>query len=65
MSEEFFTGVDQIKYEGPDSTNPLAFRHYDENKVVLGKSMKEHLRFAICYWHTFCWPGSDVFGDGT
>jgi xylose isomerase len=65
MSEEFFTGVEQIKYEGPDSTNPLAFLHYDENKMVLGKSMKDHLRFAICYWHTFCWPGSDVFGDGT
>ena len=62
---EFFNGVGKIKYEGPDSTNPLAFRFYDENKVVLGKTMTEHLRFAICYWHTLCWPGSDVFGDGT
>ena len=62
---EFFTGVDQIQYEGPDSTNPLAFRHYDADKVVLGKTMKEHLRPAICWWHTLCWPGSDVFGDGT
>lgn len=62
---EFFENVDKIKYEGSETTNPLAFRHYDKNKMILGKSMKDHLRFAACYWHNFCWPGSDVFGAGT
>ncbi|WP_394494790.1 xylose isomerase [Shewanella sp. ENK2] len=62
---EFFSGVNKIKYEGPESTNPLAFRYYDENKVVLGKTMKEHLRFAACYWHNFCWNGFDIFGANT
>lgn len=65
MSEQFFSNVSKIKYEGENSTNPFAFRYYDENKVVLGKTMKEHLRFAACYWHNFCWPGSDIFGGGT
>lgn len=62
---QFFENVDKIQFEGPDSTNPLAFRYYDENQVVLGKTMKEHLRFAACYWHNFCWAGSDIFGAGT
>lgn len=62
---EFFNNVSKIAYEGEQSTNPLAFRYYDENRVVLGKTMKEHLRFAACYWHNFCWPGSDIFGAGT
>ncbi|MFP6582251.1 MAG: xylose isomerase [Candidatus Hydrogenedentota bacterium] len=62
---EFFEGINKINYEGPESTNPLAFRYYDANKVVAGKTMQEHLRPAICWWHTLCWPGSDVFGDGT
>lgn len=62
---DFFKDIDSIKFEGPNSTNPLAFRHYDADKMILGKSMKEHLRFAACYWHNFCWPGSDVFGAGT
>ncbi|TLU66714.1 xylose isomerase [Thalassotalea litorea] len=65
MSENFFTNVEKIQYEGENSTNPLAFRYYDENRIVMGKSMKEHLRFAACYWHNFCWPGSDIFGAGT
>jgi len=65
MSEQFFKNVSKIKFEGADSTNPLAFRYYDENQVVLGKTMKEHLRFAACYWHNFCWAGSDIFGAGT
>ena len=65
MSEQFFPNVDKIKFEGADSTNPLAYRYYDENQVVLGKTMKEHLRFAVCYWHNFCWAGSDIFGAGT
>ncbi|SHG87582.1 xylose isomerase [Ferrimonas marina] len=54
-----------IQFEGPESDNPLAFRHYNANEVVLGKTMKEHLRFGACYWHNFCWNGFDVFGEGT
>lgn len=61
----YFPGVDKIRYEGPASDSPLAFRHYDADKLVLGKPMREHLRMAVCYWHTFVWPGSDVFGAGT
>ena len=62
---QFFETVSKIKFEGEISTNPLAFRYYDENQLVLGKSMKEHLRFSACYWHSFCWTGSDIFGAGT
>lgn len=65
MTEPFFPGVEQISYEGPASTNPLAFRHYQADKLVLGKTMAEHLRFAVCYWHSFAAPGDDVFGAGT
>ena len=64
-NKEYFKGIGQIKYEGPESRNPLAFRWYDENRVVAGKSMKEHLRFAVAYWHTFCGTGEDPFGPGT
>jgi xylose isomerase len=64
-NKEYFPGIGQIKYEGPDSRNPLAFKWYDENKVVAGKTMKEHLRFAVAYWHTFCGTGGDPFGPGT
>jgi xylose isomerase len=60
-----FPDVEKIQYEGPDSTNPLAFRWYDENEVVEGKSMKEHMRFSVVYWHTFRGTGSDPFGAGT
>jgi xylose isomerase len=63
--KEFFKGIGSIKYEGVESDNPLAFKWYDENKVVAGKTMKEHLRFAVCYWHTFCNTGADPFGPGT
>jgi xylose isomerase len=59
---QFFEGIEPIKYEGPQSDNPLAFRYYDKNKVVAGKRMEEHLRAAVCYWHTFAWGGQDVFG---
>ena len=52
--KEFFKSIPQIKYEGRESDNPLAFRWYDENKVVAGKTMKEYLRFACAYWHSFC-----------
>jgi xylose isomerase len=64
-SKEYFPGIGQIKFEGRDSDNPLAFKWYDENAVVGGKTMKEHLRFAVCYWHTFCGTGGDPFGPGT
>jgi len=63
--KEFFKGIGRIKYEGPRSDNPLAFRWYDENKKIGGKSMKDHLRFACAYWHSFCNTGSDPFGGPT
>lgn len=63
--KEFFKGISQIKYEGRDSDNPLAFRWYDENKVVAGKTMKDYLRFACAYWHSFCGNGADPFGEPT
>ncbi|WP_371193786.1 xylose isomerase [Glaciecola sp. SC05] len=61
----YFDSISPIEYEGTDSDNPLAFHHYNPEEIVLGKSMKEHLRFAACYWHNFCWDGADVFGQGT
>ena len=57
--KEFFPFVGKIKYEGPDSKNPFAFKHYDAKAKVLGKSMADHLRFAVCYWHTFKGTGAD------
>jgi xylose isomerase len=66
MSTTIFTDIPAIRYEGRESTNPLAFKWYDAERVVLGKRMAEHLRFAVCYWHSFCWNGFDPFGyDGT
>ena len=62
---EFFKGIGKIVYEGPKSDNPLAFRYYNPAEVVNGKTMKEHLRFAVAYWHTFQARGSDPFGPGT
>lgn len=62
---EYFNEIGKIQFEGPQSDNPLAFHHYNADEVVLGKTMKEHLRFAACYWHNFCWDGADVFGQGT
>jgi len=64
-NKEFFQGIGKIQYEGKDSTNPLAFKFYDENKIVNGKSMKDHFRFAVAYWHTLCGAGGDPFGPGT
>ncbi|RVU00820.1 xylose isomerase [Mucilaginibacter limnophilus] len=63
--KEFFKGIGQIKFEGLESDNPLAFRWYDENRVVAGKTMKEHLRFACAYWHSFNGTGADPFGGPT
>jgi xylose isomerase len=65
MATDYFADVPTITYKGPDTDDDLAYRWYDKNRVVLGKTMAEHLRFAVCMWHTFCWPGSDVFGPGT
>ncbi len=64
-SKEYFPNIGRITYEGPDSKNPLAFKYYDESKVVAGKKMKDHFRFAVAYWHTFCGTGADPFGPGT
>ncbi len=63
--KEFFPGVGKIAYEGPESDNPLAFKYYDENRVVAGRSMKDFFKFATCYWHSFCGTGGDPFGPGT
>lgn len=62
---EYFPKISKIQYEGPKSDNPLAFTYYDENRVVAGKTMKDHFRFAIAYWHSFCNENSDPFGSGT
>jgi xylose isomerase len=63
--KEFFPGIGKIKFEGTSSKNPLAFKYYDENQVVAGKSMKDHFRFAVAYWHTLTGSGGDPFGPGT
>ena len=65
MMSTFFDRIPPVRYAGPDSDDPLSFRYYDAEREVLGKSMAEHLRMAVCYWHTFCWQGDDVFGDAT
>ena len=62
--QAYFDQLDRVRYEGSKSSNPLAFRHYNPDELVLGKRMEEHLRFAACYWHTFCWNGADMFGVG-
>ena len=63
--KEYFKGIGKIKFEGKESDNPLAFKYYDENRVVAGKTMKEWFKFSVAYWHTFCGQGSDPFGPGT
>jgi len=63
--KEYFPNIKKIKYEGRDSNNPLAFKFYDSEKIVSGKPMREHLKFAVAYWHTFCGTGGDPFGPGT
>lgn len=64
-TKEYYKGIDAIRYEGKESDNPLAFKYYDPERIVAGKTMREHFRFAIAYWHTFCGQGSDPFGPGT
>ncbi len=61
----YFSNIPAITFEGSDSRSALAYRWYDKDRLVLGKSMADHLRWAVCYWHSFNWPGSDVFGAGT
>ena len=65
MSTGFFGDIGQIPFEGPASTNPLAFKYYQPDEMVAGKRMEDHLRFAVCYWHNFTWPGVDPFGGQT
>ena len=65
MAKEYFPGLKKIKFEGKDSKNPMAFHYYDENKVIMGKTMKDWLRFAMAWWHTLCAEGADQFGGGT
>lgn len=65
MAKEYFSGIGKIKFEGKDSKNPMAFHYYDENKQIMGKPMKEWLRFAMAWWHTLCAEGGDQFGGGT
>jgi xylose isomerase len=65
MVASYFADIPPIRYEGPESRNPLAYRYYDKDRLVMGKRMADHLRFAVCYWHSFCWDGFDVFGKGT
>ena len=62
---EIFKGIGTIAYEGPKSTNPLSFKFYDANKMILGKPMKEHLPFSLAWWHALCGAGTDMFGPGT
>lgn len=64
-NQEFYKGIGKIQYEGKNSDNPLAFKYYNPDQVVAGKTMKEHFRFAVAYWHTFCGQGGDPFGPGT
>lgn len=64
-NKEYFKGIGQIKFEGRDSDNPLAFKWYDPNRPIAGSTMKNFFKFAVCYWHTFCNTGADPFGPGT
>ena len=63
--KEYFKGIPQVKFEGIDSDNPWAFKYYNKDQVVAGKTMKEHFKFAVAYWHTFCGDGGDPFGAAT
>lgn len=65
MSAPLFDQVETVRFEGPDTQNPFAYRHYDPDRVVLGKRLEDHLRFAVCYWHNFVFLGQDMFGGDT
>ena len=64
-NKEYFKGINKIQFEGKESDNPMAFKYYNPEQIVAGKSMKEWFKFSIAYWHTFCGQGSDPFGPGT
>lgn len=64
-NKEYFKGITDIKYEGKDSKNPFAFKYYDPDQIVAGKTMRDHFKFAVAYWHSFCGDGSDPFGQPT
>ena len=64
-NKEYFKGIGEIKFEGAASDNPLAFKYYNPDQIVAGKTMREHFKFSVAYWHTFCGQGSDPFGPGT
>jgi len=65
MSQPIFAGIEPIRYQGPEASSLLGFRYYDKDRLVRGKRMEDHLRMAVCYWHTLSWNGFDVFGAGT
>ncbi len=65
MTKPFFADIAPVRFQGPDSTDPLGFRHYDKDETVMGKRMEDHLRFAVAYWHSFAWEGGDPFGGPT
>ncbi|WP_425077993.1 xylose isomerase [Ruegeria denitrificans] len=65
MTSGFFQGIEKVQFEGEDSKNPLAFRHYNPDEIILGKRMEDHLRFAVAWWHSFAWEGGDPFGGPT
>ena len=65
MAKQYFPKVKQVQYEGPDSTNPFAFKYYNPDEKIAGKTMRDHLRFSVCYWHTMKGAGADPFGVGT
>jgi len=65
MQDSFFSAIEPIRYAGPDAASPLAFRYYDKDRIVRGKRMEDHLRMAVCFWHTLAWDGTDMFGSGT
>ena len=65
MAASYFSEIEPVRYAGPQTDNPLAYRWYDPQRIVLGRTMEEHLRIAVCYWHTFCSNGSVIFGGGT
>ncbi|WP_108258004.1 xylose isomerase [Mangrovicoccus ximenensis] len=65
MTKDFFAGLEPVRYEGPGTANPLAFRHYNPDEIVLGKRMEDHLRFAVAYWHSLAYEGGDPFGGAT
>ena len=65
LSMSLFSSVEPVRFEGPGTNNEFAYRVYDKDRMVLGKRMEDWLKVAVCYWHSFNWPGADIFGAGT